>query len=87
MRNYSSVNKYLEELNMNDNQFWATFWIGLGLCLVLLVSVPVYLVQNAEVAKSAALKEMVAKGADPIKGACAMDLISHNSSICLANAK
>ena len=66
---------------MDENQFWVNFWRTAAIALVAIVSVMAGCIAN----NTAAIKQMVADGANPIDAMCALNG-SSNDPQCLARA-
>jgi len=66
---------------MDENQFWVNFWRTAAIALVAIVSVMAGCTAN----NTAAIKQMVADGANPIDAMCALNGSSNNLQ-CLARA-
>ena len=67
----------MNEMN-GEGKFWFRIW-GLALVFVLALMLSVV---TTMAGKREALREMVGKGADPIKAACALDMFDHQT-VCV----
>ena len=63
----------------SDDKFWIGIWSIVATCFVALVLAITLTMWS----KRQHLNEMVSKGADPIRVACALDMYDNNNTMCV----